>query len=147
MRDPPTPKSLNRLRGEVSTTSRFGPVRLAPNGGNNGSGILWLTGGDHSQSDVPGTLYAVDALDLTNLLLISDMNADRDRMGGFAKFATPTVADGRVYVPSFSNSVAVYGLLPQADAQTESVLPAPAKNGQIGHQHRERAAGGVRQPY
>ena len=74
-------------------------------------GILWMTAGDHSFEDVPGTLYAFDANDLTNLLWTSETNPDSDRLGGFAKFATPTVANGLVFVPTFSNQVAVYGLL------------------------------------
>ena len=40
------------------------------------------------------------------------MNPARDRMGSVAKFVGPTVANGKVYVPTFSNTVVVYGLLP-----------------------------------
>jgi hypothetical protein len=39
------------------------------------------------------------------------MAGDRDRLGAFAKFVAPTIANGRVYVPTFSNQLAVYGLL------------------------------------
>jgi hypothetical protein len=39
------------------------------------------------------------------------MTGGPDALGTFAKFATPTVAGGKVYVPTFSNAVAVYGLL------------------------------------
>jgi uncharacterized protein (TIGR03437 family) len=39
------------------------------------------------------------------------MNPARDRMPPVAKFASPTVANGRVYVPTFGNSVVIYGLL------------------------------------
>jgi hypothetical protein len=95
----------------VTSDWPFQGMAVSANGGASGSGILWLTAGDHSQPDAPGILYAFDALDLTNLLWTSEMQPERDRMGGFAKFATPTVANGRVYVPTFSNSLVVYGLL------------------------------------
>jgi hypothetical protein len=39
------------------------------------------------------------------------MNPGRDRLGTFAKFVPPTVANGRVYMATFSNRIAVYGLL------------------------------------
>jgi uncharacterized protein (TIGR03437 family) len=41
----------------------------------------------------------------------SDMNPGRDGMGAITKFVSPTVANGKVYVPTNSNTVSVYGLL------------------------------------
>jgi hypothetical protein len=76
-----------------------------------GTGILWMTAGDHSQSTVPGTLYAFNAQDLTKLLWTSEMNPIHDRLGQFAKFTAPTVANGLVFVPTFSNHLVVYGLI------------------------------------
>ena len=52
-----------------------------------------------------------DALALTELW-DSNQNSTRDSLGVFAKFAVPTVINGKVYVPTFSNQVLVYGLLP-----------------------------------
>lgn len=77
----------------------------------NGSadGILWETTGNHSSDGVPGTLHAWNASDLTEELWNSDMH-DGDALGSFAKFVAPVVANGRVYVPTFSNQVVVYGL-------------------------------------
>ena len=75
------------------------------------NGILWITAGDHDLEDVPGTLLAFNAQDLTQLLWTSEMNPERDRLGGFAKFATPTIANGLVFVPTFSDQLAVYGRL------------------------------------
>lgn len=99
-------------RTEVTSDYPWQGIALSAHQCDPGSGILWLTAGDHTTAGVPGTLYAFDAANLTRLLWSSEMNADRDRLGGFAKFATPTVANGRVYVPTFSNEVAVYGLIP-----------------------------------
>lgn len=92
----------------------FSGMAVSADGSAEGSGILWVTAGDHEASFAapPGTLLAFDALDLTNLLWTSDMNPETDYPGIFAKFANPTVADGLVFVPTFSHSVAVYGLLP-----------------------------------
>jgi uncharacterized protein (TIGR03437 family) len=78
-----------------------------------GSGVVWLTSGDHNQPDVPGTLHAFDASDLKHELWNSDMNP-ADKLGAFAKFAEPTVVNGKVYVPTFSGEVDVYGILPGA---------------------------------
>jgi hypothetical protein len=97
----------------VTSDWAFFGVALSANGSTDGSGILWMTAGDHdaSYSNPPGKLLAFDAVDLTNLLWSSDGNPDRDYPGGFSKFANPTVVNGMVFVPTFSNAVAVYGLV------------------------------------
>ena len=51
------------------------------------------------------------------------MNAARDSFGNFAKFVPPLVANGRVYVATWSNQVAVYGLIAPAPVLT-TVSPA-----------------------
>jgi uncharacterized protein (TIGR03437 family) len=64
-------------------------------------------------------MFAFDADDIRRELWNSSMNPARDRLGQLSKFATPTIASGRVYVPTFSGEVAVYGLLqrgPRIDA-------------------------------
>ena len=38
-------------------------------------------------------------------------NKARDDCGNLAKFSYPTIANGKVYLPSFSKQVCVYGLL------------------------------------
>lgn len=78
-----------------------------------GTGILWaLVGtGDANQNLVPGVLHAFDATDLGRELWNSNQNPERDRLGLLAKFNTPIVANGKVYVATSSKQVVVYGLL------------------------------------
>jgi hypothetical protein len=57
-----------------------------------------------------GILRAYDADDLS-LLWTSDLNWMRDGLGDFAKFNPPMIANGRVYMATFSNELAIYGLL------------------------------------
>ena len=84
-------------------------MTISANGGQEGSGILWESTGDYI-AGTPGTLHAYDASNLANEVWNSDMNPARDQMPPVAKFASPTVANGKVYVPSFANVVTVYGL-------------------------------------
>ena len=70
-----------------------------------GSGIFWAVA-------FPGTLYAFDAMNVSRELWNSTMQSSRDTLGSFTKFANPTVANGKVYVPTASNQITVYGLLP-----------------------------------
>jgi len=80
-----------------------------------GSGILWVTHelGNPNHHTVPGVLRAFDATDLSHELWNSRQNAARDDYGNFAKYSTAIVANGKVYVPTFSQQIAVYGLLPE----------------------------------
>jgi hypothetical protein len=61
-------------------------------------------------------LRAFDGLDLTKELWNSEQNAARDRVGMFAKFCPPVVANGKVYLATFNdgsgaNKLNVYGML------------------------------------
>ena len=94
-------------------------------------GILWETTGNFHAPGVPGTLHAFDALDLTMELWNSDLNAPSDSLGAFSKFANPTVADGKVYVPTQSGAVVVYGAICNSGAPSAKVrLPAVTRRSQ-----------------
>src|SRR6202521_2601200 len=99
-----------------------GILALSANGEQPGSGVLWATlassGDANNNPPVAGELHAFDAANVSNELWNSTMNASRDAFGNFAKFVPPLVANGKVYVASWSNQVAVYGLL-----MTYTVLP------------------------
>ena len=62
---------------------------------------------------VHGALVAYDATAVTKgrmkQLFHSDANPAND-LGNFAKYATPVVANGKVYVATFSKKVVQYGL-------------------------------------
>ncbi len=98
-----------------------GMLSLSSNGLKKNTGILWVShplSGDANQKVVPGMLQAFAADDVTHELWNSNMNAPRDSSGKFAKFVCPTIANGKVYMPSFSNKLMVYGLNPPAAKQS-----------------------------
>jgi hypothetical protein len=78
-------------------------------------GILWAVTAD-------SIVHAFNASNLATELWNSSQNASRDGLPSFPKFVEPTVANGRVYVASHSNEVAIYGLLGgSSSAQSETV--------------------------
>jgi hypothetical protein len=114
-----------------SVTNQIWPggiLTVSANGDTPGSGVLWATvvtsGNAEDSPPAPGELYAFDAGNVATLLWSSNMNAARDSFGNFAKFVPPLVANGRVYVATWSNQVAVYGLTGTVPAPTlASVAP------------------------
>ena len=104
-------------------------LSVSANGGTAGSGIVWATTPDFTPavSAVTGTVRAFNASDVSVELWNSNVNSGRDALGNFAKFAAPTVANGKVYVPTFSNQLVVYGILstaPQTISPTTATLGA-----------------------
>ncbi len=98
-----------------------GMLSLSANGGTAGTGILWATvsiSGDANHTPRAGILRAFDASNLTRELWNSEQNATRDALGLFSKFAPPTIADGKVFVPTLSNKLVVYGLLAPSSGNT-----------------------------
>jgi uncharacterized protein (TIGR03437 family) len=83
-------------------------MTVSSNGVQPGTGVLWATEADTWPLPSTGTLHAFNADDLSEIWN-SDMNAS-DALGGFVRFANPTVANGKVYVPTASNQLVVYGL-------------------------------------
>lgn len=100
-----------------------GMLSGSSSGGTNG--IVWATtptNNDANQRVVPGILRAYDATDLGRELWNSYQARERDDFGNFSKHAPPTIANGRVYVATFSNRVSVYGLKPPEVRQAPSVV-------------------------
>ena len=100
--------------GGAGPTGQSGAVlSVSSNGTTDGTGILWAAyaaSGDAESFVTPGILRAYDANDVTRELWNNHQNVARDGAGNYAKFSAPTVANGHVYLPTFSNRVVVYGL-------------------------------------
>jgi len=100
--------------GVGGPTGQSGAVlSVSSNGSTDGTGIIWASyalSGDAESFTSPGIFRAFDANDVTRELWNNQQNAARDGAGMFAKFSPPTIANGHVYLPTFSNKVVVYGL-------------------------------------
>ena len=119
------------LISETSTDSPslFAGVAVSADSGLGGTGIVWETTGDWSTRQIPGTLHAFDADDLSRELWNSNIIPNRDTLGRFAKFVAPTVVNGKVYVPTFSNQLVIYGLLSDARPTGDNVQVTAVVNG------------------
>lgn len=107
-----TPVSMGTTRAPDATNG--GMLALSARGAAAGTGILWAAVplmGSREEPVLPGVLRAFDATDLRREIWNSEMNPQRDRLGLHAKFVPPTVANGKVYMATFSNALRVYGLL------------------------------------
>lgn len=109
-----------------------GILSLSADGAKAGTGILWSlssNAGTVLQTIKQGVLRAYDAENVSHLLWSSRMDTGDDTLV-FAKFTPPTVANGKVYVATFSNKLMVYGLLPQARPQHDYVTLLSRVGGQ-----------------
>jgi hypothetical protein len=100
--------------GPNGPTGHSGAIlSVSSNGQTPGTGIVWASyayTGDAEHDVSPGMLRAFDAADVTHELWNNRQNIARDGSGTYAKFAAPTIANGHVYLPTFSGHVVVYGL-------------------------------------
>ena len=104
-----TPTSQSTL---VYNQSGSAMVSVSSNGTTNG--IVWAI--QHSQT--ASVLYAYDATNLaTNFYNSHTATSSRDALGGVAHYATPTIANGKVFIGG-TKAFFVYGLLPTIKAVT-----------------------------
>jgi hypothetical protein len=93
-----------------------GRLVVSSNGTTPGTGVVWgvyPVEGNANSKVVPGALVAYDATTVVNGKMKQLFHSDAkpaNRMGNFAKYSTPVVANGKVYVGTFSNKVVQYGL-------------------------------------
>jgi hypothetical protein len=136
----PSTETISSSPVAQGTIKTFGPggfLVLSASGSTPGTAIVWAIagsvdvnpfgpssgGGGPENLDQPGVLRAFDATTLTELW-DSLRNPDADDYGIFSKFSVPIVANGKVYVPTISNQVVVYGLLPITPSFTVRAQPA-----------------------
>jgi len=115
-------EAYKMVNGLFSPTTPFWTSPIPPPTGLPG-GQLWLSGtgtnavlwetipfsANAEHSSVPGILRAFDPSTGAEIY-DSHQNQARDDFGNFAKNPSPVVANGKVYVPTFSGHLSVYGL-------------------------------------
>jgi uncharacterized protein (TIGR03437 family) len=115
--------ATNQLPFSGMTVSAYGSLA--------NTGILWITSASSGTLPASGSLHAFDAVDLAVELWNSDLKGDRDTLGSFTKFANPTVANGKVFTPTASGEIVVYGLLPGVPGVASVVNSASYANGAV----------------
>ncbi len=109
-----TPVSQGQITSPAGISNEAA-LSLSADGSQTGTGIVWAArsySGDANVQAQPGILHAFDAADLTHELWNSNQNPARDNLGYYAKFSPPTIANGKVYLATFSDQLAIYGLNP-----------------------------------
>jgi hypothetical protein len=109
-----------------SSTGSGGDPVVSSNGTTTGTGIVW-------NQDRSGVLHAFNPTNLAVEYWNSGMNSARDGLPGEVKYATPTVANGEVFV-GLSAGLAIFGLLgtsPPPTPSTPSGLGATAGNASV----------------
>ena len=106
---------------------RVNPSSISANGNTNG--ILWLVTGNSTTTT--STLRAFDPTNLLTEFYDSDQAGTRDTLSPTAHWATPTVANGKVYVGTQTQLV-VYGLIGLAPVATPSPTSLVFGNQNVG---------------
>jgi hypothetical protein len=127
---------FNTVPAGVGTQQAYYPggvISLSSYQGTAGTGVVWAITEDAPDNNFyfgPGftgtaTLHAFDANNIATELWNSNQSPLRDEPGIFASFAPPVAVNGKVYVPTFSGQLVVYGLLSGAvpgDVNGDSVV-------------------------
>ena len=98
------------IQGPVGQTGAM--LSVSSNDRMDSTAILWASypqNCDGENYNCPGILRALDAADVTKELWNSGTYLT-DNSGTFAKFSSPVIANGKVYLGTFSNQLIVYGL-------------------------------------
>ena len=102
-----------------STTNINDPGTPAISANGSKNGIVWILSTKvWNGSDQPAILFAYDAANVSHELYNSTQNPTRDRAGNALRFTIPTIANGRVYVPT-KRRIDVYGLLAPTKSKTK----------------------------
>ncbi len=109
-----------------SSSGNGGDPVVSSNGTTAGTGIVW-------DQDYGGELHALNPANLAVEYWNSGMNSSRDGLPGEVKYATPTVANGEVFV-GLPAGLAIFGLLgtsPPPPPATPTGLAATAGNASV----------------
>ena len=101
---------ISGVHGPTAGNGSF--FSLSSNGSVDSTAVLWVNqsaSGNANQTVCLGILRAFSATDVTKELWNSSMDSN-DIPGNYAKFTCPTIANGKVYLATFSNQLMVYGL-------------------------------------
>jgi hypothetical protein len=112
--DAPDPAcGVPQSQGAEVNSGSGSALSVSSDGTRAGSAIVWATQQlpGTSAVDSPGMLEAYDATNVSAPIWSSQGNPSRDSGWNWAKYAPPTVANGHVYLPTFSKELVVYGLL------------------------------------
>lgn len=92
-----------------------GSLAVSANG--TGNSILWAVGAN-------AVVHALNASDVSlTELWNSGQNAARDSLGTVGKWQFPTIANGKVYVPTGSGTIVAYGIISNGGTGT-TILPS-----------------------
>lgn len=96
-------------KGSIATPYSPAALAISANGTTAGTGIVWAI--TPANGSTPAMVHAFDASNVATELWNSNINSGRDGLPSYPRYTEPTVANGRVYVATHSNQIAVYGLL------------------------------------
>lgn len=96
-------------KGSIATPYSPAALAISANGTTAGTGIVWAI--TPVNGSTPAMVHAFDASNVATELWNSNINSGRDGLPSYPRYTEPTVANGRVYVATHSNQIAVYGLL------------------------------------
>jgi len=123
------------LQGPIGYNGAF--LSVSSNGSIDSTAILWTSyaaSGNANQETRPGILRALSASDITKELWNSSMKSIDDP-GNYAKFNCPTIANGKVYLATFSKKLIVYGLqkglitgISEENSLSPTLYPNPSRD-------------------
>jgi hypothetical protein len=113
-------------------------IVISANGDDPATGIVWAYVPSSNTSWLqPGILHAYNASDFSNGVfheLWNNADLDPADAGAFiAKFNNPLIANGKVFLPTFSGKAIVYGLLPVSDGTAKESVSPGRRNTAAGH--------------
>jgi hypothetical protein len=98
----------------TQSTLVFGGTSPSISSNGTANGILWIIHGGTNSG-----LFAFSATNLAKMLYNSHQNSERDTLGPVTHFATPTIANGKVYVGG-TQQLTVFGLLSNPSAASRN---------------------------